>query len=268
MFLNSVSIKANDEDRWPWTIPALKGVDRIDIDCPVTFFVGENGSGKSTLLESLAIAYKMPSIGRADAHMDDSLTDLREYAANFKFSRSGSVPVSKFFLRSEDFFSFLRRIRMQQQDMNAELERIDIEYEGRSDFARLQARTAFLSSLSELKLSYGEDLLHEASHGESFLRLFERRIVPKGLYFLDEPETPLSPVRQMALLKMISDSAKEGSQFIIATHSPILTALPEACIMSFDTSPMSRTSYEELESVQLLMDFARAPQRFIRHLLD
>ena len=112
---------------------------------------------------------------------------------------------------------------------------------------------------------YGEDA-DARSHGESFLALFRARFVPGGLYLLDEPEAPLSPQRQLALLSMLKEMTAQEAQFIIATHSPILMALPGADILSFDTAPVRRVSYEEVEHVTLTRDFLNNPEAFLRHL--
>ena len=151
--------------------------------------------------------------------------------------------------------------------MTDELSRVEKEYKGRSAFAKNQARSAFAGSLYQMKQKYGEDLLSEASHGESFLRLFMERIVPNGLYLLDEPEVPLSPLRQLSLLSLIMDmSANENCQFIIATHSPILLAYDRAEIISMDEGPAGKTSWKELESVNIMKNFLNDPQGFIRRL--
>ena len=112
---------------------------------------------------------------------------------------------------------------------------------------------------------YGEDA-DARSHGESFLQLFQSRFVPGGLYLLDEPEAPLSPQRQLALLSMLREMAAQDSQFIIATHSPILMALPGADILSFDHAPVRRIPYEEVEHVTLTRDFLNNPAAFLKHL--
>jgi predicted ATPase len=112
---------------------------------------------------------------------------------------------------------------------------------------------------------YGVDL-DANSHGQSFLKLFQSRFVPGGLYLLDEPEAPLSPQSQLALLAMMSDMVAEDGQFIVATHSPILLAFPGACIYSFDGTPVCEVEYESLEHVALTREFLQAPERFLRHL--
>ncbi|HEY9723284.1 MAG TPA: AAA family ATPase, partial [Oscillatoriaceae cyanobacterium] len=111
---------------------------------------------------------------------------------------------------------------------------------------------------------YGEDL-NANSHGESFLKLFESRLVPGGIYLLDEPEVPLSPLRQLALLSLIKQFAGEA-QFVIATHSPILMAFPGATIYTCDGPAIREAPWDELEHVKLTRDFLKDPQAFLRHL--
>ncbi|HEX8116062.1 MAG TPA: AAA family ATPase, partial [Pyrinomonadaceae bacterium] len=127
------------------------------------------------------------------------------------------------------------------------------------------AKGAVLGQRRALAEKYGEDA-DARSHGESFLQLFQSRFVPGGLYLLDEPEAPLSPQRQLALLAMLKSMAEQDSQFVVATHSPILMALPGADILSFDHAPVRRVRYEEVEHVNLTRDFLNNPEAFLRHL--
>ncbi|MFZ5814838.1 MAG: AAA family ATPase, partial [Bacillota bacterium] len=145
------------------------------------------------------------------------------------------------------------------------LQEVDQAFANRSITAQQYARSAFVGSLTALESRYGEDL-DANSHGESFLKLFQARLVPNGLYLLDEPETPLSPMRQLSFLSMIMEMVRQGCQFIIATHSPILMACPGATILSLDHNPPRAVRYEELEHVRLTRDFLNNPQAFLRHL--
>jgi predicted ATPase len=106
------------------------------------------------------------------------------------------------------------------------------------------------------------------SHGQSFLKLFQSRFVPGGLYLLDEPEAPLSPQSQLALMTMIADMLEQDAQFIIATHSPILLGFPGATIYSCDRAPLERVAYEELDHVVITRDFLNGPERYLKHLLE
>lgn len=263
IYLRSVNIDARP-GAYPFSCPALSALERIDF-APVTIIVGENGSGKSTLLEALARLMRLPALGAADAGSDETLASVQPLCEAMRpvFSRR---PRSGMFLRAEDFFGYTRRIAALQSDMRSELRRVDEEYAGASAFTRAQARMAFAGSLYELERVHGRDP-DARSHGESFLHMFGERIHNGGLYILDEPEAPLSPLRQLALIELIMQR-EARSQFIIATHSPMLTAYPGAAIWSFDEAPARRVEYGDLDSVRLLRDFLNAPERFMRRLRD
>lgn len=266
IYLSKITLPKDKPQRWPFTIPTINALSELSFDTPVTFIAGDNGTGKSTLVEALAIKLKLPSIGRVDASRDESLKSLRPLASSMK-QTFVHKPTRKFFLRSEDFFNFVLKLNNEKRELEEELRRVEVEYKDRDKFAQNQARSAFAGSLYSMKSTYGEDMLNEASHGESFMRLFDERIRKNGLYLLDEPEVPLSPLRQLSLLSMIKDmSINHNCQFIIATHSPILLAYPNATIYSMDDAPPERLKWDDLESVQLMMDFFRDPQNYIRHL--
>jgi predicted ATPase len=172
-----------------------------------------------------------------------------------------------FFLRAEDFFGFTRRLARDREDFQQHLERIDVEYRDRSPEAKKLAQGPARASLGAMERSYGKDL-DANSHGESFLKLFQARFAPDGLYLLDEPEAPLSPTSQLAMLAMMHEMVKQGGQFIIATHSPILLAFPGATIWSFDQRPPAPVPYEELEHVRVTRDFLTSPKRYLKHLME
>src|SRR5205085_10529859 len=141
----------------------------------------------------------------------------------------------------------------------------EFEREGLKGYGLRLAQGAVRGQRRELARRYGEDA-DARSHGESFLNLFQSRFVPGGLYLLDEPEAPLSPQRQLALLSMLKEMVNEDAQFIIATHSPILMAFPEAMILSFDVHPIKEVMWEEIEHVSLTRAFLNNPSSFLRHL--
>jgi predicted ATPase len=170
-----------------------------------------------------------------------------------------------FFLRAEDFFGFAKSLSKLRADLLARVDQLDEEYKDRSPFAKGLARGPLLASVAELDQRYGVNL-DENSHGQSFLKLFQSRFVPGGLYLLDEPEAPLSPQSQLALMVMIGDMLKQDAQFIVATHSPILLGFPDAVIYSCDRVPMERVRYEELDHVVITRDFLNDPGRYLRHL--
>ncbi len=263
IYLSKLMILKGAEDVWPYSMDIIKNLTSLEFSSPVTFIVGENGTGKSTLVESLAIKLKMPAIGGVDAAYDESMKPLRALAGSFRLTMR-SKPKNKLFLRSEDFFNFVLKINREQAELADELKRVETEYKDKSEFTKKQARQAYLSSSYQMESKYGEDMLKRASHGESFIRLFLSRITPNGLYVLDEPAVPLSPLRQLTLLHIIKEmSEKQNCQFIIATHSPILLAYDKAAIYSLDSGAIEKTKWGDLESIQLLKDFLNEPERYI-----
>ncbi len=246
---------------FPFNLSFVQTLQEILFRSPVTFLVGENGSGKSTLLEAIAAGTSCATIGGEDVDRDRSLEPARRLARQLRF-KWRQKRHRGFFLRAEDFFNFARRL----QTMIAELEEASAGFEKEySGYALGLARGAVLGQRDALISKYGENL-DANSHGESFLKIFHERFVPGGLYLMDEPEAPLSPQRQLALLAMIKDMVQQDAQFIIATHSPIVMSFPDAAIFSFDKQPVSEVSYEDVEHVSLTKAFLNNPQSFLKHL--
>lgn len=250
--------------RYPFTLPLLQSFERIEFTTPITFFVGENGTGKSTLLSAIAAAIGSIVVGNDSIDEDPDLANARELSHCIKLN--WNVRTRKgFFLRAEDFINYTKQLSRVRAEMEQDLRDVDVKYANRSDFVRSLAKMPFAGQLHALKESYG-DGLDKQSHGESFFSLFYSRFVPGGLYLLDEPETPLSPLKQLSLISMLRDMERQGGQFIIATHSPILMAYPGATILSFDNLPVFPVPYSELEHVNLTKDFLNNPDAFLRHL--
>ncbi len=253
-------------NRFPYNVPAIQSLDEVAFDAPITFFVGENGSGKSTLLEAIACAANLPTIGGEQVAEDKTLSELRKLSKALSWTWSKRTHRG-FYMRSEDFFGFSKRMASIKEDLEYELEQVEEEYEGRSFFAKQQARMAYANELQGIRQSYGEGL-DAQSHGESYLKLFQARFVPDGLYLMDEPEAPLSPTRQLTLLTTLKNLTEQNAQFIIATHSPILLAYPGATIYSFDDGQIRATEYESLEHVTVTRDFLNNPEAFLQHLMS
>ncbi len=221
-----------DPRRHPFDIPAFReGLD-LELRSKVTFFVGENGSGKSTLLEAVAkcCGFNVHGGGRdQQARSDDDADNL---AGALRLSWLPKV-TEGFFMRAESFFNFATYI-----DQVSTLER------------------------------YGGRPLHQQSHGESFLALFVNRF-DRGIYILDEPEAALSPQRQLTFLKVIHDLEADGqAQFLIASHSPILLAYPNATLLSLDGGALRQIRYTETEHYKLTKEFLDSPDRFFKHLFE
>lgn len=208
--------KVDNFDKYPFNIDIIKNLDELTFDSPVTFLVGENGVGKSTFIESLAISIGLNAEGGTqnfDFHTKDTHSSLSRYITVAKYGK----PKTKFFLRAESFYNF------------------------QTEMQRLVEEDSFYS----LYNAYGGNL-HECSHGESFLKLIKNRFTDHGLYILDEPEAALSPQRQMSLLCLIDDLVKSGSQFIIATHSPILISYINGKILDLNDE-FKEIKYEETD---------------------
>ena len=264
-FLREVTRRGTGDDtRFPFSVPVIRALDSLPLSNAVTFFVGENGSGKSTLLEAIAAAAKLPIVGSADMGADATLDAQRELGAALRLVWSRRTHRG-FFLRAEDFFGFAKKISAMRLEFLQRIAALEIEYAGRSAAAKALAMLPAHRSLAEMEMRYGVNL-DANSHGQSFLRLFQSRFVPGGLYLLDEPEAPLSPQSQLALMVMMQDMIAQDAQFVIATHSPILLAYPGATIFSFDRVPAEAVPYDELEHVVLTREFLNAPERYLRAL--
>lgn len=248
---------------FPFNVPVIARLEGVRFETPVTFLVGENGSGKSTFLEGLATAVRLPTVGAEEAGRDPSLAAVRQLGRHLRLrwtKRTGRG----FYLRAEDFFGFARRMAQMQAELEADMAAVEEEYAGRSDYAKGLAKMPYAGQLAAIKERYG-DGLDARSHGEAFLALFQARFVPDGLYLLDEPEAPLSPLRQVGLLALLKEMVARNAQFIIATHSPILMAFPGATILNFDQSPPQPVDWQELEHVSVTRAFLNDPGAFLRH---
>ena len=263
--LRSLTLPAADRgNTFPFSVPSISSLTEITFEAPVTFFVGENGSGKSTLLESIAIATNLPAVATTASRDDETLAAQKKLASALKLAWTRRTHRG-FFLRAEDFFGFTRSLSKLRDEMRQRVAEIEVEYKDRSAHARGLALGPATGSLAELKDRYGDNL-DANSHGQAFFQLFRSRFVPGGLYLLDEPETPLSPISQLALIGMLKDMVEQDAQFIVATHSPILLAMPGAQIYDFDNTPIARASWDELEHVKLTREFLADPERFLRRL--
>jgi predicted ATPase len=235
-FVSRISLlrdKVESFGRYPFCLPAIASLERIDLHPKVSFFVGENGSGKSTLLEAIAVSLGFNAEGGSknfNFATRRSHSELHEY---LRIAKGIKRPRDGYFLRAESFFNVATEI----DNLNV----VD---------------------------SYGGRSLHEQSHGESFLALLMERFGGQGLYILDEPEAALSPQRQLAVLSRIHDLILDGSQFIIATHSPILMAYPQASIFQCSGEGIVQVAYEETEHYRVTHDFLANPARMLRILLE
>jgi len=213
-------------------IPAVAGIDALSFRAPITFFVGENGSGKSTLLEAIAIAWGFNPEGGTRNYRFSTFDSHSELCSALTLAKGVRKPGWGYFLRAESFYN----VATADDEYGREIGGVPHHY-------------------------------HEKSHGESFLAMAQANFRPSGVYLLDEPEAALSPQRQLTLLYEIYECAREGAQFIIVTHSPILLGMPGAEIWSFDEGRIHPCAYEDTDSYQITKMFISNRAQILRNLL-
>jgi len=264
--LRSISFQKpeNKNSTYPFSLPVFQSFIGMEFNEPVSFFIGENGSGKSTLLESIACAIDSVVIGSESLRSDKTLGAVQHLSRFLKLSWHKRTRKG-FFLRAEDFFGFTKNMARMRQELKDDIRAVEIEYKDRSDYAAELARTPHIGQLDALTHRYGDGLEYQ-SHGEAFLALFQSRFVPGGLYLLDEPEAPLSPLRQLGLISILKKMVEQDAQFIIATHSPILMAFPDATLFNFEKDTIQQVAYDDLEHVNLMRSFLDNPQAYLRQL--
>ena len=224
-------------------IPAISHLIKdksIELSKNITFFVGENGSGKSTLLEAIAVNFGFNAEGGSRNFVFSTTSTHSDLYKNIRLGK-GLRPKDGFFLRAESFYNAASYI-----------DELDRE----------------APSFHKLIDSYGGISLHNQSHGESFLSLVQNRFGDNGLYILDEPEAALSPMRIMTLMVEIDRLRRAGSQFIIATHSPILLTMPDSEIFEFSENGISKVHYKDTEHYQITRNFLENPEKMLKYLLD
>jgi predicted ATPase len=234
LYLREVSLRRETVpsfDEYPFSLPAIRGLDELELRSPVTFLVGENGSGKSTLLEAIAASWGFNPEGGSRNMMFATRPSESGLHAHLRLTRGTRRARDGFFLRAESFYN-----------VATEVDKL------------------------EMTGWYGGKSLHEQSHGESFLAVFMDRLYGAGFYILDEPEAALSPSRQLSVLTRINDLVSEQSQFLIATHSPILMGYPGADILLLDEEGIRRVDYEETEHYFITREFLQNRERMLSQL--
>ncbi|HBW38419.1 AAA family ATPase [Desulfosporosinus sp. BICA1-9] len=225
---------------YPFDLAAIRNLETLSFHPQVTFIVGENGSGKSTILESIAVAYGFNAEGGTKNFNFSSKathSNLNQYIRLVKGLKS---PEDGFFLRAESFYNLATNID------------------------KLDSEPSFGPPLINF---YGGRSLHEQSHGESFFAVFQNKFRGKGIYILDEPEAALSPSRQMSMITRLHELVHQGSQFIIATHSPIIMAYPQARIYQIQDG-FKIVKYEEIEHYQIMRAFMNNTQKMLDILME
>jgi predicted ATPase len=235
-------------EAYPFSLPAVRNLEGIPLHPAVTFLIGENGSGKSTLMEAIAVAWGFnPEGGTKNFRFGTraSHSVLHQY---IRLVKGVTRPRDGFFLRAESFFN-----------VATEIEHLD---------ANVDEHGPLTINSPPVVNYYGGRSLHEQSHGESFFALMLERFGGNGLYVLDEPEAALSPSRQLAMIARIHQLVEKRSQFIIATHSPILMAYPNAWIYQIGSGGLARAALEETEHFVVAKRFLNDPHGQIARLLE
>jgi predicted ATPase len=228
------------DDGFPFSVPAVATIERLELGQSVTLLAGDNGSGKSTILEAIAAAIGFAEHGGELSRLGDLPAVPRNVLNDVGVPLlapvlSATKPRNGYFLRAESFFNIAEFI---------------------------DSGDRFAPDLS----LYGDVPLHAQSHGESFLALAANRFGADGVYLLDEPEAALSVTGALALLAVVTRAARSGAQFVIATHSPILLAAPDARIYELDEEGINITDYNDLQAVRLMRGFLDAPDRYLREI--
>ena len=228
---------------FPFTLPAVRALTRLPFHRSVTFLIGENGSGKSTLLEAIAVAAGLNAEGGSRNFQFSTRDSSSGLDRAIRLAQTLARPADSYFLRAESFFN-----------VASEIERLDV-----NDPTSKYNPPPIINN-------YGGRSLHEQSHGESFFALFRYRFGGSGLYFLDEPEAALSPMRQIEFLSLLHRYVRGGSQFVIATHSPIVLAYPDATIYELDGSGIRETTYQKTPHYLVTRGFLSNPERSLGEL--
>lgn len=232
-YVEMVPDRISDATQYPFTLPALRGLNRLELHPRVTFLIGENGSGKSTLLEAIAVQSGLNPEG-GSRNFNFSTQDTHSVLCDaIRLVRTAGQTADSYFLRAESFYN-----------VATEADRLGVQQ------------------------AYGNMSLHHQSHGESFFTLFSQRFGPHGLYLLDEPEAALSPRRQLQFLGLLHGLLEQGGQFIIATHSPIIMAYPQAQIYLLDEQGIRPVAYRDTDHYQITRGFLSNPESMLRVILD
>ena len=255
ILLKSVELKTKDKTGFPSYLPLFNQV--ILFDAPITLLIGDNGCGKSTFLDILRTKLNLFKIGQKEY----DFTNI-DFKASFHLHKPKGL-----YFSSEDFTTYIHDLEREKKWSKEAIKEIDETYKNRSEFAKSLAKMPHSRTLHEIEHLHSRNL-NESSHGEAYLSFFKSRMRPGQLILLDEPETPLSFQNQLALLYLLKEGIDNGSQFIIATHSPVIMAYPHATIYQFTENELMKASYDKIEQVESLKQFLNNPELYLRHLFE
>ncbi|GMW02713.1 MAG: ABC transporter ATPase [Candidatus Hydrogenedentota bacterium] len=238
-YIRSVELKQAKlpgQDQYPFNLPVILNFSKIEFHPDVTFLIGENGTGKSTLIEAIAVALGFGPEGGTRAARFATADDVSGLHAYLKCVRSFAQPRDYFFLRAESFHNY----------------------------------SSYIDSLPEAWKSLGAYdgvSIHYRSHGEAFMTTLQKKLRGRGLYIFDEPEAALSPTRQLEAMCRIHELVREGSQFIIATHSPVLMAYPNAKLLQLNELGITEVAYEDKDHYAVTRNFLNNRESILNEIL-
>lgn len=260
-YLASLRIETDKSNPFPFNIDAVKFAKNIEFTTPVTFIIGDNGTGKSTLLEALAYRLQLP-------HMDGSnyakigFEAAKSLLSYLKLEWHIDRPIG-FFFRAEDFGNLINSVDREDSRIHGSLDYLHGQV---PDEVLTQMKESANFQLHHMRRNYGQDL-QSFSHGEAYLKIMQEKIERRGIFLLDEPEAALSPSKQLSLIYFIKQHLQSTiSQFIIATHSPILMAYPGATIYEITDAGMQRVNLEDTEHYAITKSFLNNPDAYLRFL--
>lgn len=248
LFLKKLSRRSAEGEEYPLSAAVIRKLKELEFRAPVTIFCGDNGCGKSTLLEILAACLRMNRIGRP-MEADEKRKAIAGSVSAFRLTYLH--PKKNFFFSAEDFIKYIDWVENTKRKARDAIAEVDGYLTG---YAAALAKSPHYRTLGELEELYANSLAVQ-SHGEGFLDFFRSRIAPDGLYLLDEPEGALSYENQYLLSRIVMEAVRENCQFVIATHSPVVTAIPDAEIFEIRGGELCACAYEEVANNEFLRMF-------------
>jgi len=251
VYVDKILLNNIPTTKYPFSVNAVLNISDIKFEKPITILSGSNGCGKTTIMEIIAEKLSAIRIGEALYKSQKSST-IAKYHNAFKLS-THSRAKRNFYFSGEDFIKYIEWVEKTKLEAQEALAEIDLQYEPDSMASNL-AKLPHLHTLSDLQSMYGSTLSQE-SHGEGFIDFFKNRLISQGLYLLDEPEGALSYENQYLLSILVTDAVNHGCQFIISTHSPVISAIPDADILEITKDGITKSTYDDLENIKFLKMF-------------